>query len=48
MTGELNEQTAPQVTVVITCRERHQLTEVMLEELYEDSQVKPRIAGDAT
>jgi len=43
MTGELNEQAAPQVTVVITCRERHQLTEVMLEELVRNTAMPVRL-----
>jgi GT2 family glycosyltransferase len=45
MTGDLNEQSEsrPQVTVVITCRERYQLTEVMIEELVRNTHMPTRL-----
>src|SRR5947207_928307 len=45
MTGDLNEQSEsrPQVTVVITCRERYQLTEVMIEELVRNTHMPARL-----
>lgn len=45
MTGNLDGQTEsrPQVTVVITCRERHQLTEMMIDELVRNTRIPIRL-----
>ena len=44
-TGNLDGQSAsrPQVTVVITCRERHQLTERMIDELVRNTRIPIRL-----
>lgn len=45
MTGNLNGQSSarPQVTVVITCRERHQLTETMIDGLVRNTRLPIRL-----
>jgi len=45
MTGNLDDrsESRPQVTVVITCRERHQLTEMMIDELVRNTRIPVRL-----
>ena len=43
MIGNLDEQSGLQVTIVITCRERHQLTETMIDELVRNTHMPVRL-----
>ena len=47
---EKKSESSPQVTVVITCRERHQLTETMIDDVVRNTRIPIRLlyidAGD--